>query len=260
MIRCHWCGAQNYAIDSWCARCSRHLDFAPPKAVPDPPVVPTPQAAALKPRRRSRPRGLIPRALAVAAVAIAIALAMPVASWFGAAGPLSSPGLPNTAVRPSAPTPSASSVAPTQPAPTPDATPSPEATPTPVSAAPPDDNSSPDSGPVPPAAAAAGNPAAVVARFYQAVSGHDFAMAAALWTPRMQAEFPPTEYIDHRFAATQAIHLRADRALGDGGGQALVYVDVVEVIGGQTRHWVGTWQLVDTASGWLLNRPNLRAA
>jgi hypothetical protein len=30
MIRCPWCGAHNYAIDSWCSRCSRHLDFEPP--------------------------------------------------------------------------------------------------------------------------------------------------------------------------------------------------------------------------------------
>ena len=48
--------------------------------------------------------------------------------------------------------------------------------------------------------------------------------------------------------------------LGNGGGVALVYIDVIEVIDGQSQHWVGTWQLVDTASGWLLNHPNLRAA
>jgi len=76
----------------------------------------------------------------------------------------------------------------------------------------------------------------------------------------MQALYPPAVYIDHRFAATQAINLQAERTLGDGGGLAIVYVDLVEVIDGQSRHWVGTWQLVDTASGWLLNRPDLRAA
>jgi hypothetical protein len=105
----------------------------------------------------------------------------------------------------------------------------------------------------------AGDPAAAVARFYQAVSAHDFAAAAALWTQRMQAQYPPAEYIDHRFAATQQINLQAERMLGNGGGLATVYVDVVEIIDGQRRHWVGTWQLLDTASGWLLNRPNLRA-
>src|SRR5205823_6281709 len=53
-------------------------------------------------------------------------------------------------------------------------------------------------------------------------------------------------------------HDRAERVVGHRGGVAVVYVDVVEVIGGQMHHWVGTWQLVDTSSGWLLNRPNLR--
>jgi len=173
--------------------------------------------------------------------------------------------LPNTAMRPPAPTPSASS-APTQAAPTPDATQTPDATPTPDATstpelpAPPDEQSSPAPEPAPAPATAVGNPAVIVARFYQAVASHDFASAAALWTPRMQAQYPPDEYIDHRFAATQAINLRAERTLGDGGGLAIVYVDLVEVIGGQSRYWVGTWQLVDTASGWLLDQPNLGAA
>jgi hypothetical protein len=245
MIRCHWCGAQNYAIDNWCARCSRHLDFAPP------------------PRRPSRRRGLILLAPAVAALAVAVVLALPAASWFQAVGRVAAPALPDTAIRPAA----------SAAAPTPYATPTSYATPTPdksstqnsspvdetipsPDAAPPADLTQPGQALVP----TGGDPAATVARFYRAVSGHDFVTAAALWTPRMQAQYPPTEYIDHRFAATQAINLRAERALGDDGGLALVYVDVVEVIGGQTRHWVGTWQLLDTASGWLLNRPNLRAA
>src|SRR5256714_14368491 len=120
--------------------------------------------------------------------------------------------------RPAAPPPRGGEGAPTRPAPAPDASPSREAPPTPQPAVPPDDNSSPDSGPAPPAAAAIGNPAAVVARFYQAVSRHDFATAAALWTPRMQALYPPAVYIDHRFAATQAINLQAERTPGDGGG------------------------------------------
>ena len=104
-----------------------------------------------------------------------------------------------------------------------------------------------------------GDPTAAVARFYQAVAAHDFGAAAALWTARMQAHFPPAEYIDHRFAATDQIALRAEKLLGAGDGVAVVYVDVIESMDGQTRRWVGTWQLVDTTSGWLLNRPNLRA-
>ena len=113
----------------------------------------------------------------------------------------------------------------------------------------------PDEAPAP----VAGDPAAAIARFYQDVSGHDFAAAASLWSARMQARYPPAVYIDHRFAATQGINLEAARVVGNRGGQAIVYVRVIEVLDGQTRQWVGTWQLVNTQSGWLLDRPNLRS-
>jgi hypothetical protein len=106
----------------------------------------------------------------------------------------------------------------------------------------------------------AGDPGVAVAHFYQAVSTHDFGAAAALWTTRMQARYPPAEYIDHRFAATQQISLQAERLLRGEDGVAVVYVDVIERIDGQARRWIGTWQLVNTTSGWLLNQPNLRAA
>ena len=62
MIRCPWCGAKNYAIDMWCKKCTRHLDWAPPR------------------RRRSRIIGIL--APLAAAVGVAIALALPAASWF----------------------------------------------------------------------------------------------------------------------------------------------------------------------------------
>ena len=113
----------------------------------------------------------------------------------------------------------------------------------------------PDEAPAP----VAGDPAAAVARFYRDVSSHDFAAAAALWSARMQARYPPAVYIDHRFAATERINLQAARIVENRTGQAIVYVRIVEVLDGQTRHWVGTWQLVNTQSGWLLDRPNLRS-
>jgi len=97
-----------------------------------------------------------------------------------------------------------------------------------------------------------------VARFYQAVAAHDFAGAAALWSAAMQEQYPPAEYIDRRFMATQQINLMAERVVATGGGVAVVYVDIVELSGGQTRRWVGTWQLVHSASGWLLNHPDLQ--
>lgn len=239
MIRCSWCGAQNYAIDSWCSKCSRHLDWAPPQ-----------------PRRHRR---LILLAPALAALVVAIALALPVASWFKAAGWAASPALPNTGMQLPTPSASAAPVTLALPSTTPDVTPSPDATPIPDASAPRDEKSSPAAPPVAEPAATVGDPAATVARFYQDVSAHDFAAAAALWTPRMQAQYPPALYIDHRFAATERINLQDARMVEASGGLASVYVDVIEVLNGQRRQWVGTWQLVRSTTGWLLNRPNLRA-
>jgi len=280
MIRCPWCGAPNYAIDSWCSSCSRHLDWAPPPPVAAAPPPPAPAAQATLPtadvaptRRPSthgrRHRWLTLLAPVAAGFGIAFLLAQPVASWFSAAR-APRPVLPNTAMRRAAPTPSAQSLStPTPSAPslsTPTPTPTTEAAPTPDAnprASPPaDDSSTHDSGAQaqPPFTRTGSHPAEAVAHFYQAVAAHDFGAAAALWTTRMQARYPPAEFIDHRFSATQQISLRTERLLGAGDGVAVVYVDVIERIDGQTRHWVGTWQLVDTTSGWLLNQPNLRAA
>jgi hypothetical protein len=266
MIRCHWCGARNYAIDSWCARCSRHLDWAP-----------APRPSRPEPRRPPRRRALALLVPAAVVLGVAIGLALPVASWIQAVGRAVTPAAADTAIRPFGPA-AGEAATPSSPAPTPDTSPNSDTTTAPDATPSPDEESTPASGPPPsePVPSAeepsddptqagqiplpTGDPAATVARFYRAVSGHDFVAAAALWTPWMQTQYPPVEYIDHRFAATEAINLRAERVLGNGGGVALVYIEVVEIIDGQTRRWVGTWQLVDTASGWLLNRPNLRAA
>jgi hypothetical protein len=253
MIHCRWCGAQNYAIDSWCSSCSRHLDWAPPPPTtmiappppPDAPVAPPPA------RRAARPRRLTLLAAAAAGLGVAIALALPVANWFSAAGQTPPPAQPSTALRPAVPSsPSATSSPPATSSPSAQ----PSAPPAPTAEASPSDGTQPGEALVP----TGGDPLAAVTRFYQDVSAHDFAAAAALWTSRMQARYPPAEYIDHRFAATQEITLQAERTLSNSGGVATVYVDIVEVIDGQTRNWVGTWQLVDTASGWLLDRPNLQ--
>jgi hypothetical protein len=76
----------------------------------------------------------------------------------------------------------------------------------------------------------------------------------------MQSAYPPAEYIDRRFAYTQQMNLRQAQIVSNNGQTATVYIDLIEVYAGSTRHWVGTWQLVATSSGWLLNQPNLRAA
>jgi hypothetical protein len=105
----------------------------------------------------------------------------------------------------------------------------------------------------------AGDPVASINRFYSAVTAHQFGAAASTWSPQMQAQYPPSIYIDQRFADTQYIGLTNSYLVSAGSGTAVIYVNVAETIGGQHRLWVGTWQLVDTSSGWLLNSPNLAA-
>jgi hypothetical protein len=248
MIRCPWCKAENVSIDTWCTSCARYLDWSPSSdrrpldSIPAAVMTVGEPAPAGKSRRRVP--GLVILLPAAAAGVAALILALPVAGRFGAA----IPALPKTALAPMA-TPSLY----------PEATPAPQVvgTPEPVATA----------EPTAPAIAAPSqartlpgtDPTRAVARFYQALSAHQFGTAANLWTARMQAQYPPAQYINHRFSATQQIGLRAGQLLGRNGNQAVVYVDVVERIGGQTRRWVGTWQLVATGSGWLLNQPNLRA-
>jgi len=248
MIRCPSCGSQNYAIDIWCSACSQHLDWAPHARNP----------TGIRLHRSARAgRSLSFLAPVAAALGVAIALAMPVASWFNAAGQVAAPSVAMTVLAPAAPTPTTEPTASPEVAPTAAALPTDEAGSVPEPA--PTAESPATPGALPGQALDQdGDPAGVVARFYQALAAHDFEAAAALWTPVLQAQYPPAEYIDQRFAATEQLDLRAERVVGDSGGVAVVYVDVVEVIGGQMHHWVGTWQLVDTSSGWLLNRPNLR--
>ncbi|MEO6797296.1 MAG: hypothetical protein ABI401_06485 [Candidatus Dormibacter sp.] len=188
---------------------------------------------------------------------VAIVLALPVAGWFKAARNQDrTPQLPLTAgLSQTTPlgTPAASPVAPT---------PSPSATPVQPAPQPPivQQPLGEQTVPVPAYQTTVGDPTRSVAGFYQAVAAHRFDAAAALWSARMQANYPPGEFINHRFASTQQMGLRQDRTLANNGQVATVYIDLIEVYAGSTRHWVGTWQVVRTSSGWLLDQPNLRAA
>lgn len=119
--------------------------------------------------------------------------------------------------------------------------------------------------PAPPPAEAAsapdgGSPTGAVAQFYDAVVSHDFSRAVQLWTPSMQTAYPPGENIYGRFSNTTSMTLHRDQVVSTGAGSAVVSIDLVEVRGGQTYHWVGNWYLVQDSSGWLLDRPSLRPA
>jgi len=89
------------------------------------------------------------------------------------------------------------------------------------------------------------------------VEAHRFDAAAALWTTRMRTQYPPDQYIDGRFAPTTGIDLRRDTIQRQSGSTANVAVDLLEYrTDGSVRHWVGSWDLVRTSAGWLLDQPH----
>ena len=76
----------------------------------------------------------------------------------------------------------------------------------------------------------------------------------------MQSAYPPADNINGRFSDTSSMSIRRNDLVSSGGGRAVVAVDLVEVRGGRTYHWVGNWYLVQSDSGWLLDRPGLHPA
>jgi hypothetical protein len=89
---------------------------------------------------------------------------------------------------------------------------------------------------------------------------HDFNGAVGLWSASMQSAYPPADNINGRFSDTSSMSIRRNDLVSSGGGRAVVAVDLVEVRGGRTYHWVGNWYLVQSDSGWLLDRPGLHPA
>ena len=250
MIRCPWCGAKNYAIDMWCVKCHNNLEWGPPRA-----------------RLRGALRIVPPVA---AAAGIALAMASPVSAWHAGSLQFSIHTLPVTgsgfqAAPPSQVPPQAAPARPAAPgavaASSSPATASPEALPTPGAGTPPLLAAPPVYVPLTPAKPQAiGDPTSTIEAFYQAVSSHQFGVAASLWSPALKAANPPAVYINQRFAATQRIGVTRARVLTEQAGTAVVYVDVLEVVAGQQHEWVGTWQLIQDQSQWLLNNPNLSGA
>jgi hypothetical protein len=105
-------------------------------------------------------------------------------------------------------------------------------------------------------------PLDAVERFYKLVAAHDFASARHLWSPAMQAAYPPAEHLDARFSRTdQIVVQRAELvSLDPERGRAAVAVDLLETPArpAGSRRWVGTWHLVRSSTGWLLDQPALR--
>ncbi|MEP6694727.1 MAG: serine/threonine-protein kinase [Chloroflexota bacterium] len=211
-----------------------------PAAVRPPPVRPQPVRAAPGRRRVSAvPFALIGIALLFFAIA-ALALLRPPA---------------RTAVLSATTTPVATATATLPPPPT--SLPPVETTPEPTPAAPPESPTAFPSAPI-----AAQTPAtAVVASFYDLVEQKRYDEAAALWSARLQATYPPATNIYGRFDRTRQIVLRGLAQTAQSGATATVTVDLLEVLdSGVTRHWVGQWQMIWDGSRWLMDAPNLRAA
>ncbi|MBA2721211.1 MAG: hypothetical protein H0U52_18510, partial [Chloroflexi bacterium] len=113
--------------------------------------------------------------------------------------------------------------------------------------------------PAPGATAPTRDPAETVARFYSLVAAHRFDEAAALWTSRMRREYPPAGNIDGRFAKTTRIDIQAldIRSQSLAGRSAVVYVDLIEYRESEApRRYRGTWDMVLSGSGWLMDEPH----
>ncbi len=173
-----------------------------------------------------------PPAPTAAATAVPAPTAVPV--------PTTVPATPTPLPVPTAPP------VPTQPPPT--ATPQPAApTPTPVPAQP----------TRPPANVTNASPQQAVQSFYQLVVTRKFDDAAQLWSPRMHAQYNTETAINGRFSDTQALQVNIGAVqVNQGEGRATVNVDITETRGGATQRIVGSWQLIRTPSGWLLDQPN----
>ena len=78
----------------------------------------------------------------------------------------------------------------------------------------------------------------------------------------MRQQYPPGEYLYGRFAQAQGITLDHVAVLSQSGDRATVAIDLVERTGSQrqVRRWLGTWEVVRTPGGWLLDRRNLQPA
>ncbi|MDP9245938.1 MAG: hypothetical protein M3O64_04720, partial [Chloroflexota bacterium] len=104
------------------------------------------------------------------------------------------------------------------------------------------------------------DPAATVVSFYRLVTARQYADAARLWSARMQANYPPASSVDQRFSDTRSLSADSAVVTAQGPTSATVSVYLTEVTSLGTRHWSGTWTMVRSESGWLMDSPQLGPA
>ncbi len=74
----------------------------------------------------------------------------------------------------------------------------------------------------------------------------------------MRERYPPGENINGRFADTTRIDVRRNEVVQQDGDSAIVAVDLREFrTNGEVRRYVGSWDMVLTDAGWLMNDPDL---
>jgi hypothetical protein len=161
-----------------------------------------------------------------------------------------------TSIAPSAsPSPTASPTPSLSPAESPSSTPSatPTAAPTPA----PTPIPTPRRTPTHPSGSA---PAQAVAAFYDAVAHHRWSAAIVLWSPRMQRQYPPDQWLVGRFEETTRIEITrlVTESIDRGAGTARVAVSLTEhrTVEPSPRQFAGSWDLVRSGSRWLLDQPH----
>jgi hypothetical protein len=111
-----------------------------------------------------------------------------------------------------------------------------------------------------PTSSGASSPDGAVLSFYNLVSQHQFGSAASLWSNNMKANYPPSTNIYGRFDNTQRISVRIT-SVTQSGNTATVGVALVEqTTSGAVNGYTGSWYLVRSSSGWLLDSVNLSPA
>lgn len=105
-------------------------------------------------------------------------------------------------------------------------------------------------------------PQEAVLGFYYLVTRHEFDTAAALWTSRLQAASPPAQQINARYGETDRITVQRWEVTAQGADRATVAIVVDEFKQGATTsaRYQGTWSLVHTESGWLLDEQHMEPA
>jgi hypothetical protein len=96
-----------------------------------------------------------------------------------------------------------------------------------------------------------------VLRWYELVVAGRFNEAYAMWSARMKQNFPRQGNLDQRWANTASVSVSSIGVLSQSTDRTVVQIRFVETAeSGAQQTFFGTWELVASPSGWLLDQPN----